>query len=122
MSNAENRDAIARALGMTKAHQWTAMLSDRHMSYCKNCGIIQGSGAGAKKDCERAPEIPNTADAALDAFARLLPGQSWARWGDGVYITMTTGQVKDAIEVPDTGDFKADLFALVVKALEARKA
>ena len=107
----ENRDAIARAMGWT----YKTMAGQSWWDHPEQL------------DSDTHP-IPNTADAALDAFARLL-GDQWQPWtresDNGVYWYATLQKGWDGEEYPtvkDTGDFKADLFALIIKALEARKA
>lgn len=110
----ENRDAIARAMGWT----YKTMAGQSWWDHPEQL------------DSDTHP-IPNTADAALDAFARLLPGWTWEKRytiKDGVWGYTYFAQPHDddhehdIIGLREADDFKADLFALIVKALEAMKA
>lgn len=58
--------------------------------------------------------IPNT----LDEAAKLPDDWTWAKWGDGVYVAQCRKNTQVQLEVVDTGDEKADRFALRLAVLK----
>ena len=74
--------------------------------------------------------IPDSADWLLEFWERELKGWSWWRFrrywfayrpADGFGSIRFEPDVQDAMRVPDTNNPKADLFALTLAVLRARK-